>query len=60
MGAKKSQFTGQYSIECEKRDSLPDISFNLSGYNFTIGPYDYILDLQGSCISTFMGQSMVQ
>ncbi|KAL4969512.1 aspartic peptidase domain-containing protein [Aspergillus stella-maris] len=54
IGAKKG-FTGQYSIECDKRDSLPDLTFTLAGHNFTIGPYDYTLDVQGSCISAFMG-----
>ncbi|MCJ1249419.1 Vacuolar protease A [Trapelia coarctata] len=54
MGAKKS-FSGQYTVDCEKRDSLPDMSFTLSGYNFSITPYDYILEVQGSCISSFMG-----
>jgi len=54
MGAKKG-YNGQYTIECDKRDSLPDLTFTLTGYNFTIGPYDYILEVQGSCISSFMG-----
>lgn len=54
IGAKKS-YNGQYTVECEKRDNLPDISFTLSGYNFSITAYDYILEVQGSCISTFMG-----
>ncbi|KAL4897093.1 aspartic peptidase domain-containing protein [Aspergillus ambiguus] len=54
IGAKKG-FTGQYSVECDKRSSLPDITFALSGHNFTIGPYDYTLEMQGSCISAFMG-----
>jgi saccharopepsin len=54
MGAKKG-YNGQYSVECDKRDSLPDVTFTLSGHKFTIGPYDYILEVQGSCISTFMG-----
>jgi len=54
IGAKKS-YNGQYTVECEKRDSLPDMTFTLSGYDFTITPYDYILEVQGSCISTFMG-----
>ena len=54
MGAKKS-YNGQYTVECEKRDSLPDLTFTLTGYNFTITPYDYILEVQGSCISSFMG-----
>lgn len=54
MGAKKG-WTGQYTIDCAKKDSLPDLTFTLTGHNFTIGPDDYILDLQGSCISTIMG-----
>ncbi|KAF1356519.1 aspartic peptidase domain-containing protein [Delphinella strobiligena] len=54
MGAKKG-YNGQYSIECDKRDSLPDLTFTLTGHNFTITPYDYILEVQGSCISSFMG-----
>ncbi|EMR69880.1 saccharopepsin [Eutypa lata] len=54
IGAKKS-YNGQYTVECTVRDSLPDITFTLSGYDFAITPYDYILEVQGSCISTFMG-----
>lgn len=54
IGAKKS-FNGQYTVDCSKRDSLPDLTFTLTGYDFTIGPYDYILEVQGSCISSFMG-----
>ncbi|KAJ6143394.1 hypothetical protein N7471_002847 [Penicillium samsonianum] len=54
IGATKG-FTGQYSVECDKRDSLPDLTFTLGGHKFTIGPFDYILEVQGSCISSFMG-----
>jgi len=54
IGAKKS-FNGQYTVECDKRASLPDLTFTLTGHNFTIGPQDYILEVQGSCISSFMG-----
>ncbi|KAL4906306.1 hypothetical protein BDW74DRAFT_151687 [Aspergillus multicolor] len=54
IGAKKG-FTGQYSIDCAKRDSLPDLTFTLAGHNFTIGPHGYTLEVQGSCISAFMG-----
>lgn len=54
MGAKKS-FNGQYTVDCNKRASLPDLTFTLSGHNFTIGPHDYILEIQGSCISSIMG-----
>lgn len=52
IGAKKG-WSGQYSVECDTRDSLPDLTFNFSGYNFTITPYDYTLEVSGSCISAF-------
>ncbi|KAM0324817.1 hypothetical protein ACHAQA_007783 [Verticillium albo-atrum] len=54
IGAKKG-YNGQWSVECDKRASLPDITFNLAGYNFSISAYDYILEVSGSCISTFQG-----
>lgn len=44
-----------YHIPCDKRDRLPDITFALSGHNFGISAYDYILELQDSCISCFQG-----
>jgi saccharopepsin len=54
IGAKKS-FNGAYTIECDKRASLPDLTWNLGGYNFTITSFDYIIEMQGSCISAFQG-----
>lgn len=57
IGAKKS-YNDQYTIECDKRDSLPDMTFTLTGYNFTISPYDYILEVQGSCLSAFFGMDI--
>jgi saccharopepsin len=54
IGAKKG-FNGQYTVDCSKRDSAPDMTFTLSGYNFSITAKDYIMDVQGSCISAFMG-----
>lgn len=52
IGATKS-WSGQYQIECEKRDSLPDLTLTFGGYNFTLSPYDYTLEISGSCISVF-------
>ncbi|GMM29652.1 proteinase A [Martiniozyma asiatica (nom. inval.)] len=54
IGAEKS-WNGQYSIDCAKRDSLPDLTLTFNGYNFTITPYDYTLEVSGSCISAFTG-----
>jgi len=54
MGAKKG-FNGQYTIDCSQRDGLPDVTLTLNGFNVTIGPYDYTLEVSGSCISAFFG-----
>ena len=54
IGATKS-WNGQYTVDCARRDSLPDLTFTLSGHNFPIGPYDYIMEVSGSCISAIMG-----
>jgi saccharopepsin len=54
MGAKKG-YSGQYTVDCSARDTLPDITFNLAGHNYSLSAQDYILEVSGSCISTFQG-----
>lgn len=57
IGGKKG-YSGTYTIECDTRDSLPDITFTLAGHNFTIDAYDYTIESGGSCISAFMGMNL--
>jgi len=57
IGAKKG-YTGQYTVDCAKRDQMKDVTFNLAGYNFTLGPYDYVLEAGSSCISSFFPMDM--
>lgn len=52
IGAKRS-WTGQYTIDCGARATLPDLTLTFDSYNFTITANDYILDMGGTCISTF-------
>ncbi|ANB11073.1 proteinase A [Sugiyamaella lignohabitans] len=52
IGAKKS-WSGQYTIDCAARDTLPDLTLNFAGYNFTLTAYDYTLEISGSCASAF-------
>ncbi|CCG22342.1 vacuolar aspartic proteinase [Candida orthopsilosis Co 90-125] len=52
IGATKS-WSGQYQVDCAKRDELPDLTLTFSGYNFTLTAYDYVLEVGGSCISVF-------
>ncbi|QPG73172.1 aspartic proteinase precursor [Brettanomyces nanus] len=57
IGAEKS-WSGQYTVDCAKRDSLPDLTLNFDGYNFTLSPYEYTLEVSGSCMSAFTGMDM--
>lgn len=50
IGAKKG-WTGQYSVDCEARSTMPNMTFTLGGHNFELTPYDYTLEISGQCIS---------
>ena len=54
IGARQAK-NGLYNVDCAKRSTLPDLTFTLSGHNFSISAYDYILEINSSCISCFQG-----
>ena len=54
IGAKK-QFNGQYVVDCSKVPSLPSLHFIIGGKKFEMTGHDYIMTIQGSCISGFQG-----
>lgn len=54
IGATKS-WNGQYTVDCAKIPSLPDLTFTFAGQKYPITASDYILNVQGSCISSFTG-----
>jgi len=54
IGAKKN-FAGQYVIDCDKVGNLPEFAFQFNGRLFPLKGSDYILKVQGQCISAFMG-----
>lgn len=56
MGATRHA-NGQYNIECEARERLPNVTFTLAGHNFSIGPEDYVFEYKGSCHSAFFGNN---
>ncbi|KDR83702.1 hypothetical protein GALMADRAFT_262074 [Galerina marginata CBS 339.88] len=57
IGAKKS-WNGQYSVECAKVPSLPKLSFWFGGKPYALEGSDYILEVQGTCISAFTGMDI--
>ncbi|KAL1660288.1 aspartic peptidase domain-containing protein [Schizophyllum commune] len=54
IGAKKS-WNGQYQVECSKVPDLPELSLYFGGKPYTLKGTDYILEVQGTCISSFTG-----
>lgn len=52
IGAKPPgpNITGESTVDCAKRRSLPKLSFNLDGMTFTIGTYDYIRKSGDFCV----------
>nr|KAH9077199.1 aspartic peptidase A1 [Lactarius deliciosus] len=57
IGAKKS-WNGQYQVDCAKVPQLPDLSFYFDGRAYPLKGSDYVLDIQGTCISAFTGMDL--
>lgn len=54
IGAQRS-WNGQYTVDCSKVPSLPDLTFYFDGKPYPLKATDYVLNIQGSCISSFTG-----
>ncbi|KAH7887707.1 aspartic peptidase domain-containing protein [Phlebopus sp. FC_14] len=54
IGAHRS-WNGQYQLDCSKVPSLPDLSFYFNGKAYPLKGSDYVLNVQGTCISSFTG-----
>ncbi|KAF9247080.1 Asp-domain-containing protein [Melanogaster broomeanus] len=57
IGAKRS-WNGQYTVDCAKVSSLPDLSFYFNGKGYPLKGSDYVLNVQGTCISSFTGMDI--
>jgi len=54
IGATKS-WNGQYTVDCAKVPSLPELAFYFNGKAYPLKGTDYILNVQNTCISAFQG-----
>ncbi|PIL37151.1 transporter [Ganoderma sinense ZZ0214-1] len=54
IGASKS-WNGQYTVDCSKVPSLPDLTLTFGGKPYVLKGTDYILEVQGTCMSSFTG-----
>ncbi|KAI0320807.1 aspartic peptidase A1 [Amylostereum chailletii] len=57
IGAKKS-WNGQYTVDCAKVPSLPELSFYFDGKPYPLKGSDYVLEVQGTCMSAFQGMDI--
>jgi saccharopepsin len=58
MGATKSPYGGQYTVDCATLPDLPDLVLQFGGKKFSLSPSDYVLQVQGQCVSGFMGMDI--
>lgn len=53
---------GEYLVDCDKIDSMPDVTFTLAGKPFVLTPKDYVLVVsaggQSQCLSGFIGMDI--
>ncbi|KAH9951584.1 endopeptidase [Amylocystis lapponica] len=54
IGAQRS-WNGQYTVDCAKVPDLPDLTFTFNGKPYPLKGTDYILEVQGTCMSAFTG-----
>ncbi|KAI0352958.1 aspartic peptidase A1 [Trametes cingulata] len=54
IGAKKS-WNGQYTVDCAKVPDLPDLTLTFNGKPYVLKGTDYVLEIQGTCMSSFTG-----
>ncbi|KAJ8596008.1 Asp-domain-containing protein [Rhizopogon salebrosus TDB-379] len=57
IGATRS-WNGQYQVDCAKVPSLPELTFYFGGKPYALKGSDYVLDVQGTCISSFTGMDI--
>ncbi|KAJ2228115.1 aspartic proteinase precursor [Coemansia sp. RSA 1722] len=57
IGAKKN-FAGQYVVDCASVASLPPFTMQFGGKEYALDAEDYVLNVQGQCISGFMGMDI--
>jgi cathepsin D len=46
---------GEGILDCSKIDSYPNVTVTLAGTDFVLTPNQYVLQVEGECISGFMG-----
>jgi len=51
----KSVLGKEYTIDCGKTSTLPNLDITLGGQSFSLAPQDYVLNVKGQCLFAFIG-----
>merc|ERR1712154_135394 len=54
VGAKP-MITGQYTIDCDKVESMPEITWTIDGNDYGVAGKDLVIESGGMCIFAMMG-----
>lgn len=54
VGAKSS-LTGQYTIDCDEVESIPDITWTIDGVDYTVPGPKLVIQTAGMCLFAMMG-----
>jgi len=57
VGAK-GNFLGQYTIDCSKVETLPDIDFTINGKTWPIPGKNLVIEAEGTCLFALMGMDL--
>lgn len=57
LDARKN-WAGQYVVDCDKIPDLPEFCFTFVNKDFCLSADEYVLQMQGQCISGFMGMDI--
>ncbi|OCH93722.1 endopeptidase [Obba rivulosa] len=57
IGAKRS-WNGQYTVDCKTVPDLPIFTFTFNGKDYPLKGTEYILEVQGTCMSAFLGMDI--
>lgn len=59
FGGKRS-FSGEYFLDCDQAKSIPDLTFDIAGKDYTLEAKDLFIESNGTCILTIMALDIPQ
>jgi len=58
LGAKELANTGEWTIDCNKIDSLPSLDIKLGSVTYSLSGADYVINSGGTCLVGMVGMDI--